>query len=68
MLAFIAYVAPLAVLGPQGIIVGPLVYGFLIASHRTASHFREMKSSSDSRLKMLGQIDIIILQKDYSIG
>jgi predicted PurR-regulated permease PerM len=47
MLAFIAYVAPLAVLGPQGIIVGPLVFGFLIASHRTASHFREMKSSSD---------------------
>lgn len=41
MLAFIAYVAPLAVLGLQGIIVGPLVFGFLIAFHRTASHFRK---------------------------
>jgi predicted PurR-regulated permease PerM len=47
MLAFIAYVAPLPVLGLQGIIVGPLVFGFLIAFHRTASHYREMKSISD---------------------
>jgi predicted PurR-regulated permease PerM len=47
MLAFIAYVAPLATLGPQGIIVGPLVFGFLIAFHRTASHFREKKPMSD---------------------
>lgn len=46
MLAFIAYVAPLPVLGLQGIIVGPLVFGLLIASHRTASRFREKISIS----------------------
>ncbi|MCJ7444172.1 MAG: AI-2E family transporter [Methanotrichaceae archaeon] len=46
MLAFIAYVAPLPVLGLLGIVVGPLVFGILIASHRTASHFRENKPIS----------------------
>ncbi len=39
--AFLSYVAPVLVLGPLGIILGPFVYGLLIAAYRTALEFSE---------------------------
>ena len=40
-LAFLSYVAPILVLGPMGIIIGPFVYGLLLAAYRTALRFSE---------------------------
>jgi predicted PurR-regulated permease PerM len=42
-LAFLSYVAPVFALGLMGIIIGPFVYGLLIAAYRTALHFSEKR-------------------------
>ncbi|HWQ20767.1 MAG TPA: AI-2E family transporter [Methanotrichaceae archaeon] len=47
-LAFLSYVAPVFVLGPMGIIIGPFVYGLLIAAYRTALQFSEKGMHSQS--------------------
>lgn len=45
-LAFLSYVAPIFVLGPLGVIVGPFVFGLLIAAYRTVHYFSEKEMQS----------------------
>ncbi|MFB3765970.1 MAG: AI-2E family transporter [Methanotrichaceae archaeon] len=44
-LAFLSYVAPILVFGLMGIVIGPFVYGLLIAAYRTAQRYREKEGS-----------------------
>jgi len=36
--------APIFVLGPVGVIIGPLIFGLLTAAFRTAGHFGNNES------------------------
>ena len=47
-LAFLSYVAPIFVLGLLGIIIGPFVFGLLIAAYRTALHFNKKELDGNS--------------------
>jgi predicted PurR-regulated permease PerM len=47
-LAFLSYVAPIFMLGLLGIIIGPFVFGLLIAAYRTALHFNNKEMDGNS--------------------
>jgi predicted PurR-regulated permease PerM len=38
----LAYTAPLFMLGIIGVIVGPTLYGFLLAAYRSVVHYKEV--------------------------
>jgi predicted PurR-regulated permease PerM len=38
----LAYTAPVFVVGVVGVIIGPTLYGFLLAVYRTAVYYREI--------------------------
>lgn len=42
MLTILAFTAPIFVIGPSGIIVGPAVYGLVLAGYRTMAHLRRL--------------------------
>jgi len=42
IITVLAYTAPLFVLGIIGVIVGPTLYGFLLAAHRSVVHYKEI--------------------------
>lgn len=42
IITVIAYTAPIFVLGIMGVIVGPTLYGFLLAVYRTVVHYRQI--------------------------
>jgi predicted PurR-regulated permease PerM len=44
IITILAYTAPLFVIGVAGVIIGPTVYGFLLASIRTWIYFKETRS------------------------
>ncbi len=46
-ITLVAFAAPLFVLGPVGIIIGPLTYGFLLAAYRTRKILNNGESPSD---------------------
>ncbi len=48
LITLLAFTAPLLVVGIIGIIVGPAVYGFILAAFRTWIYFREMKVEDDT--------------------
>jgi predicted PurR-regulated permease PerM len=47
LITLLAFTAPLLVVGMMGMILGPAVYGFVLASFRTWIYFREMKVRDD---------------------
>jgi predicted PurR-regulated permease PerM len=44
LVTLLAFTAPLLVVGVMGMIIGPAVYGFVLAGFRTWIYFKEMKS------------------------
>jgi predicted PurR-regulated permease PerM len=46
VMTILAFTAPIFVIGPPGIIVGPIVYGFALAGYRTVLHFRKEKEDA----------------------
>jgi predicted PurR-regulated permease PerM len=44
LITLLAFTAPLLVVGVMGMILGPAIYGFVLASFRTWSYFRELKA------------------------
>jgi predicted PurR-regulated permease PerM len=48
MITILAFTAPLLVVGVMGFIIGPVVYGFVLAAFRTWIYFREMKHGDDA--------------------
>jgi predicted PurR-regulated permease PerM len=48
LISMLAFTAPILVVGMTGMIIGPAVYGFVLAAFRTWSYFREMKSKDDT--------------------
>jgi predicted PurR-regulated permease PerM len=38
----LAYTAPIFVVGVIGVVVGPTLYGFLLAAYRAVLHYREL--------------------------
>jgi predicted PurR-regulated permease PerM len=42
ILTLLAYTAPIFVVGIVGVIIGPTLYGFLLASYRSLVHFQEI--------------------------
>jgi len=47
LITILAFLAPVLVVGVSGMILGPAVYGFVLASFRTWIYFREMKVGED---------------------
>ena len=47
LITLLAFTAPLLVVGVLGMILGPAVYGFVLAAFRTWVYFREMKVRDD---------------------
>jgi predicted PurR-regulated permease PerM len=47
LITLLAFTAPLLVVGFMGMILGPAIYGFVLASFRTWSYFREMKAGEE---------------------
>lgn len=45
LITLTAFTAPVFVIGFMGVIVGPGVYGFILAAYRTMAYFRKMKTS-----------------------
>jgi predicted PurR-regulated permease PerM len=45
IITVLAYTAPVFVVGVMGVVIGPALYGFLLAAYRTALHFREAEGS-----------------------
>ena len=50
LITLLAFTAPLLVVGVVGMILGPAVYGFVLASFRTWSYFREIKAGDDKSI------------------
>jgi len=50
-ITLIAFAAPLFVLGPGGIIIGPLTYGFLLAAYRTRKILVGSEKADDEMLE-----------------
>jgi predicted PurR-regulated permease PerM len=48
LITLLAFTAPLLVVGVMGMILGPAVYGFVLAAFRTWIYFREMKVRDDT--------------------
>lgn len=48
LITLMAFTAPVFVIGLVGVIVGPVVYGFILAAYRTMVHFREVTSEAES--------------------
>jgi predicted PurR-regulated permease PerM len=42
LLTILAFTAPIFIIGPSGIIVGPAVYGLVLAGYRTMSHLQKL--------------------------
>jgi predicted PurR-regulated permease PerM len=45
LITLTAFIAPVFVIGFIGVIIGPAVYGFILAAYRTMVYFRETKTS-----------------------
>jgi predicted PurR-regulated permease PerM len=45
LITLTAFTAPVFVIGFMGVIVGPAVYGFILAAYRTMACLREIKTS-----------------------
>lgn len=45
LITLTAFTAPVFAIGFMGVIVGPAVYGFILAAYRTMVHLREIKTS-----------------------
>jgi predicted PurR-regulated permease PerM len=43
-----AFTAPVFVIGLMGVIVGPTVYGFILAAYRTMLYFRKAAFEAES--------------------
>jgi predicted PurR-regulated permease PerM len=52
LITLLAFTAPLLVVGVIGMILGPAVYGFVLASFRTWSYFREMKAGNEKSVAL----------------
>lgn len=50
-ITLVAFAAPLFVLGPVGIIIGPLTYGFLLAAYRTRKILLGSERTDNERLE-----------------
>jgi predicted PurR-regulated permease PerM len=46
LVALLAFTAPILVVGPVGVIVGPIVYGFALAAYRTMEYFRTIRAEA----------------------
>lgn len=42
LLTILAFTAPIFIIGPSGVIVGPAVYGLALAGYRTLAHLRKL--------------------------
>ena len=48
LITLMAFTAPVFVIGLMGVIVGPAVYGFILAAYRTMVYFRKVTSKAES--------------------
>ena len=48
LITLMAFTAPVFVIGLVGVIVGPAVYGFILAAYRTMVYFRKVTSEAES--------------------
>ena len=48
LITLMAFTAPVFVIGLMGVIVGPAVYGFILAAYRTMVYFRKATSKAES--------------------
>jgi predicted PurR-regulated permease PerM len=59
IITILAYTAPIFVVGIMGVVVGPALYGFLLAAYRSAVYVRlrkkeaEMKRSAEAKTSQL---------------
>ena len=49
IITILAYTAPIFVMGIFGVVVGPALYGFLLASYRTAVYLRQKKKEAEMK-------------------
>jgi predicted PurR-regulated permease PerM len=42
LLTILAFTAPIFIIGPSGVIIGPAVYGLVLAGYRTLSHLQKL--------------------------
>jgi predicted PurR-regulated permease PerM len=47
LVTVLAFVAPLFILGLPGIIIGPTLYGFLLAAYRTADYYNTIEEGQE---------------------
>ncbi len=50
LITILAYTAPIFVIGIMGVIIGPAIYGFLLAAYRTALHLRSSAKEETSAI------------------
>jgi predicted PurR-regulated permease PerM len=50
LITLTAFTAPIFAIGFMGVIVGPAIYGFILAAYRTMVHLREIKTSVPDRV------------------
>jgi predicted PurR-regulated permease PerM len=48
LITLMAFTAPVFVIGLVGVIVGPAVYGFILAAYRTMVYFRKVTFEAES--------------------
>ena len=53
LITLLAFTAPLLVVGVTGMILGPAIYGFVLASFRTWSYFRDMKTADEKSVVII---------------
>jgi len=51
----LAFTAPLLVVGIMGMIIGPAIYGFVLAAFRTWIYFKEIKVRDDKPIVLIEQ-------------
>ncbi|HPS91095.1 MAG TPA: AI-2E family transporter [Methanothrix sp.] len=49
LITLMAFTAPVFVIGIVGVIVGPAVYGFILAAYRTMIYFRKVTSNTNAK-------------------
>jgi len=49
LITLMAFTAPVFVIGLLGVIVGPAVYGFILAAYRTMAYFRKVDFEAESK-------------------
>ena len=64
IITILAYTAPIFVMGIMGVVVGPALYGFLLAAYRTAVYLRLKKKETE--MKRSAEAKTLPLESDMS--